>query len=182
MALTGAQRQLVENNMGLVKKVIADCVRNPNSAGIFSYDDLVQIGNLGLCRAAESYVEGRRAKFDTYAYILIRNEIFNKLEYATLRSSREQLFDPDNPIGVTQTDSNVFDEMNELDELLSQAESESTGVISKGIAAIRLMAQGYSCKEIGVRFDGASANNVSAWISRARKHLMKDPMIASLMP
>ena len=33
------------------------------------------------------------------------------------------------------------------------------------------MQQGYTCREIGMRF-GADANLVSAWVSKARKYLL----------
>ena len=41
---------------------------------------------------------------------------------------------------------------------------------AKGIRALRLMADGYSAREIGEQM-GASANNVTAWVSRARQYL-----------
>lgn len=44
------------------------------------------------------------------------------------------------------------------------------GVTAKGIRALRLMADGYTAREIGEQM-GASANNVTAWVSRARRYL-----------
>lgn len=50
--------------------------------------------------------------------------------------------------------------------------------VRKGIDAILLMDRGYSLREIGKRMD-AAPNLVSAWASKARKHLKKMPMLAA---
>ena len=50
--LTKEQRMKVEENMGLVGKVIQDCVHTLGTGSMFDYDDLFQIGCLGLCKAA----------------------------------------------------------------------------------------------------------------------------------
>ena len=50
--LTKEQRIKVEENMGLVGKVIQDCVHTLGAGSMFGYDDLFQIGCLGLCKAA----------------------------------------------------------------------------------------------------------------------------------
>ena len=52
MKLTQKQSQLVTDNMGLVGKVIKDKVHSPNQLGIYAYDDIFQIGCIGLCKAA----------------------------------------------------------------------------------------------------------------------------------
>jgi RNA polymerase sigma factor (sigma-70 family) len=180
MSLNDLQRKLVEDNLGLVSDVIKKCVHSPNDIGIFSYEDIYQIGCIGLCDAAVSYRADRGAKFDTYAYILIRNRIFTQLEYASLRKNREQLIEPDEILETRQTEMS-FDSMNDLAQLLADLERNAGGVIAKGIAALRLQVEGYSCKEIGQRFGGASDNNVSAWISRARQYLRKQPELAALL-
>ena len=87
LPLNDEQRILVEENMGLVGKVIKDCLQNPSALGCYTYDDLFQIGCIGLCKAAQTDRPGRGA-FSTYAYILIRNEIYNELERGT-RYTRE---------------------------------------------------------------------------------------------
>ena len=48
--LTKEQRMKVEENMGLVGKVIQDCVHTLGAGSMFDYDDLFQIGCLGLCK------------------------------------------------------------------------------------------------------------------------------------
>lgn len=55
---------------------------------LLEYDDLVQIGNLGIIKAIESYKlnHERKAKFSTYAFEIINREILN---YINGRGSRE---------------------------------------------------------------------------------------------
>ena len=60
MTLTQPQQRKVEQNLGLVGKVIKDKVHNPGQNSIYSYDDLYQIGCIGLCKAAYSRSEERR--------------------------------------------------------------------------------------------------------------------------
>ena len=76
MTLTQPQQRKVEQNLGLVGKVIKDKVHNPGQNSIYSYDDLYQIGCIGLCKAAYSDKGGC---FSTYAYRLIWNEICTAL-------------------------------------------------------------------------------------------------------
>jgi RNA polymerase sigma factor (sigma-70 family) len=179
LQLTDAERARVEQYLPLVTRVIKDKVHSPGQNGMYSYDDLVQIGRVGLCKAAASYTEGQQATFKTYAYLLIRNEIFKELEYATLRKDREVYMDQE------QLASELYQEtdpVGDLDILLDVAADNASGVIAKGIEAIRLQSQGHSCKDIGQRFGGKSANNVSAWISRARKVLQQNAAIAAYVP
>lgn len=77
--LTKEQRMKVEENMGLVGKVIQDCVHTLGAGSMFDYDDLFQIGCLGLCKAAQTDKPGHTVAFSTYAYRLIRNEIYTEL-------------------------------------------------------------------------------------------------------
>lgn len=83
--LTNEQQIKVEENMGLVGKVIQDCVHTLGAGCIYDYDDLFQIGCIGLCKAAQTDQPGYNVAFSTYAYRLIRNEIYTQLEYATRR-------------------------------------------------------------------------------------------------
>lgn len=169
LPLNDAQRVIVEENMGLVGKVIKDCLKNPGSVGSYTYDDLFQIGCLGLCKAAQTDRPGRGA-FSTYAYILIRNEIYNALESST-KYTREvsscYLELEDDPQQVS------YDQQLRCQELLcllDKAEAAATGITAKGIHALRLMLDGYSCKEISAGYQ-TTPNNVTAWMSKARKFL-----------
>lgn len=55
MTLTVEQQRIVEENLGLVRAVLSRCVSSPGSTGIYSYDDLFQIGCIALCEAVIEY-------------------------------------------------------------------------------------------------------------------------------
>ena len=170
LSLTTEQRVKVEENMGLVGKVIGDCVHTLDKGCIYTYDDLFQIGCIGLCKAAQTDQPGHKGAFSTYAYCLIRNEIYTQLEYAT-RRGREQATDPaELPCGVLDDSLEERDACRELMGLLDRAEATATNTTAKGIRAIRMRIDGYSSKEIGQRL-GAPANHVTAWISKAKNHI-----------
>ena len=92
MMLSAEQQLMVEENLGLVRAVLSRCVTSPGSTGIYSYDDLFQIGCIGLCKAAAQYQPGR-AVFSTYAYIAIRNISTMRWPIATYRQEKEVLSD-----------------------------------------------------------------------------------------
>ena len=100
MTLTVEQQRIVEENLGLVRAVLSRCVSSPGSTGIYSYDDLFQIGCIALCEAVIEYQPGR-AVFSTYAFAAIRNRIYNALARATYCRKREKQSDfPSEPVAV----------------------------------------------------------------------------------
>ncbi len=171
MTLSQSQQRKVEENLGLVGKVIKDKVHDPGRNSIYSYDDLYQIGCIGLCKAAYS---DRGGCFSTYAYRIIWNEICTALIYANRRAARECEWNPE-LLCQEQTP----DEYSELDMILDRLETESSKAMAKGIRAVRLNAAGYSCAEIGNIF-GESAKCVTARISRTRKYLRSHPDLTAL--
>jgi len=169
--------KLIEENMGLVGQVIKDKVHDIRDIGVFTYDDIFQIGCIGLCTAADTF-DPEKGRFSTYAYRLIRNEIFDALEYATLRRNREVLVDPEElPASAMQS---FAGETLDIERILDKAQAQAGGVTAKGIAAIRLLAEGYTHREIGEQMGGVSANNVSAWVAKARKYLRQRPDMIAL--
>ena len=176
MTLNDAQRKHVEENMGLVGKVIKDRVHGMNGLGIYTYDDLFQIGCIGLCKAAATDKGGC---FSTYAYRLIWNEICSALIYANRRAGKEV---PTEPEILSTYEAEIVPEQsdNTLTALLDEAERSATGVTAKGIRVLRLMADGYTAREIGEQM-GASANNVTAWVSRARRYLRALPELKEII-
>ncbi len=170
MKLTKEQQKVVEENMGLVGRVIKDKVHNVNQLGIYTYDDIFQIGCIGLSKAAATDKGGC---FSTYAYRLIWNEICDALIYATRRMEKEQLMDDSVQYENPTRD---FDPIISLDihDVLKTAKENANPSTRRGIIAIEMQAQGYSCKEIGERMK-ASANLVTAWMAKARKYLRQIP-------
>ena len=174
MKLTREQQRKVEENLGLVHKVINDKVHGPYQLGIYTRDDLYQIGCIGLCKAAATDKGGN---FSTYAYRLIWNQICDALIYSTRRQALEMSCDE------IPHQAEAPDQFSEtamvLDAALDRAEAAAPPSTAKGIKALRLMAQGYTCREIGNQM-GASDKLVCAWISKARKFLKARPEIAEL--
>ena len=170
MTLTQPQQKKVEQNLGLVGKVIKDKVHNPGQNSIYSYDDLYQIGCIGLCKAAYSDKGGC---FSTYAYRLIWNEICTALIYANRRAAKECELIPE---VLGKEDS--LDEHHELSMILDRLEANASEAMAKGIRAIRLSAEGYSHAEIGSIL-GESDKCVAARISRTRKYLRSHPDLAA---
>ena len=66
MRLTPEQQRVVEENMGLVVKVIQDKVHDLNQDSCFSFEDLRQIGAIGLCKAAATDREAPFLDFCLY--------------------------------------------------------------------------------------------------------------------
>ena len=172
MTLNDKQRQLVNDNIGLVGKVIKDKIHNPNQLGIYTYDDIFQIGCIGLCKAAATDKGGC---FSTYAYRLIWHSICDALIYAK-RFYTELATDPEVMPWHVSSASDQIEDISDLSKILDLAESKTSGIVAKGIRALRLMADGYTCREIGEQM-GANDKNVAAWMSKARKYLRSDPAL-----
>ena len=175
--LNDAQRKQVEENMGLVGKVIKDKVHGVNQLGIYAYDDLFQIGCIGLCKAVATDKGGI---FSTYAYRLIWNEICDALIYSTRRQVTELSSDMI-PLVVEEPTISIADVATQFDvqAALKAAKQEASPCVLKGIDAMIQMAEGRSSKEIGNEL-GVSANLVCAWVSKARKYLKSRPEILAL--
>lgn len=174
MQLTVEQQKKVEENIGLVHRVIHDKCYAPYAAGMNIYDDLFQIGCIGLCKAAATDKGGT---FSTYAYRLIWNELCDALIYATRRQTKESACDVTPYTEADQEkDEGQLDLGMDIERLLDSIKAAAPPSTAKGLKAICLMAKGYTSREIGEQM-GASANLVCAWVSKARKFLKSRPEI-----
>lgn len=71
--MTPEQQQLVADNVGFAVSYVKKyryCCNN-----MIEFDDIVQQGYLGLCKAAKRYRPGGEAKFITYAVFWVRKEV-----------------------------------------------------------------------------------------------------------
>ncbi len=177
MTLTFEQQKKVEENMGLVGKVIKEKVHGISTMRFHTYDDLFQIGCIGLCKAVTSDTGSHN--FSTYAYRLIWHEICDQLVYASKRSSTE-LLSYDTEMQCTADKPARVELKLSLEESLAKAKREASPTVAKGIDALIMMNDGKTAKEIGTRF-GATANLVTAWVSKARKYLQARPDIKGLL-
>lgn len=182
MKLSSEQQKIVEENLGLVGKVIKDTVCNIKGIQGMTYEDLFQIGSIGLCKAVytDKSKEGfQNTQFSTYAYMLIRNEIYTALERTTKKTGREQVWNPEElPVNTSKPESDRELAL-DLNDAINQAMKTAKGITALGIKALRLHIQGYSYKEIAEDL-GLPANHVRAYVSKARKYLKEYPDIRAL--
>ena len=169
--MTQEQRKIVEDNMGLVGKVIKDKVRQLGQPGTPSYDDLFQTGCMGLIKAA---MTDKGGTFSTYAYRLIWNEICDELIRNTRLVLNEQSADTIEIL--TKSSEQLPDplEIHDLRHILRQAKEQARGGAARGIECLELTAKGYSSKEIS-ELIGADPGTVRMWMTRARKYLRGIP-------
>ena len=168
MTLTKEMQKKVEENIGLVGKVIKDKIHISQNLNFYSYDDLFQIGCVGLCKAVYSDEGGT---FSTYAYRLIWNEICDTLRYGMKKSEKEQLMENINNIQSEETTTLSFETQIEYFETINKIKKDAPNGIAKGIDALLMSAVGgYSCKEIGEKLNRRT-NLVTAQMSKARKYL-----------
>jgi len=169
--MTQDQQRIVEENMGLVGKVIKDKVRQLGQPGTPSYDDLFQTGCIGLIKAV---MTDKGGTFSTYAYRLIWNEICDELVRNTKLVLNEQSADT---IEIySRYAERIRDplETHDLRHTIQQAKSQARGGVARGIECLELMLQGYSSNEIG-DIVGADSGTVRMWMTRARKYLKGIP-------
>lgn len=198
MQLDSMQRQLVEDNLALVRKVIADKVHGAGKIGSITYEDLYQIGCIGLCKAVaadkfdyahkdkNTYLQDKK-RFCTFAYRVIWNEICTVLIGAT-KAKAEHTVDPDEADILAHEMQPGFDKgiagaelRIVLEQMLADAEKAATGTTAKGLQAIRYMAEGYTSSEIAKIMGGTSCHHVTAWISKARRHIKSNPELMRLL-
>lgn len=161
MKLNEKEKQLVEDNLNLVHKVINDKVKCIDLISAYTREDLFQIGCIGLCKAAATDKGGC---FSTYAYRLIWNEICDALITNTRKWSREITTDmKEDKCQDIRYDYGFIALLNKLSRNVSATRK-------KGIYAIMWMDQGYSAREIGDVYE-VKANLVTAWISKAKSYL-----------
>lgn len=167
-ALTPAQQSLVTQNLGLVSHVIETCVSLPCNHSVYDYNDLYQIGCMGLCKAAATTTG--KGKFSTYAYKVIRNEIYNALIYATYRTHSRYI---ENMQGNKAEEMEDSLSVQAILESLERSKQGADTMVCKGIEAIVQSARGVPRPEIA-RSIGVSVNSLRAYISVARKHLKQN--------
>ena len=178
MTLTPEQQLVVEQNMGLVGKVIQDKVHGLGQGTAFAYEDLFQIGCIGLCKAAATDKGGC---FSTYAYRLIWNEICDEL----IRSSRFERYHCQLKEDGDLTDHTISKEdpcicLLEQKVLLEKVKERAVGSVAKGISCLEMSVQGYTSAEIG-KCMHAEAATVRMWMTSARRFLKEQPEIKSCM-
>lgn len=175
MTLTDHQQRVVEENMGLVGKVIKDKVHGLGREGAFTYEDLFQIGCIGLCKAAAT---DRGGCFSTYAYRLIWNEICDALVRTTRINQNETVLEAD--VIMRSVREHLPDPLEacKLKQILESAKVAADGVTAKGVQCLVLSSQGYTSTELSRMFH-ANPPAVRMWMTKARRYLKDCPELAS---
>lgn len=145
MKLTKEQQAKVEENLGLVYKVLGDKLKGQISVGSYTREDLFQVGCICLCKAAATDKGGA---FSTYAYRLIWHEICDVLVKANKQKNTEVLEEyeqsiPEPDDGERKAEIN-FDLVREL----MSAKAKAPPHIVKGIDACDIIGQNLGTRMI----------------------------------
>ena len=178
--MTEQECALVEAHMALVETVIQRHITvRPEIPGL-EHDDLSQVGSLALCRAAQRY-DGR-CQFSTFAYTVVKNALLDHCRSIMGKQgcvvSSERVTEDGDTISLLETlpdPQTIADaaEARELLHTLTDAKHRYRGIARKGVQAIEMQIYGYSTREIAAMY-GVRTNVVSAWVSRARKLLIRE--------
>lgn len=144
----------------------------------YNYDDLFQIGCIGLCKAAAT--DNGIGCFSTYAYRVIWNEICDALIHATRHISKEASFDEGFLTSIPAKESIPSAESLDLKDCLNRTLKDAPEGTRKGLFAALLMAEGYSSQEAGDMLK-MSANVARSLASRARRYLKDSPEYSQLV-
>lgn len=164
--------------LAFIKSYAAVClegaiiVHDLNQDCCFSFEDLKQIGAIGLCKAAATDKGGC---FSTYAYRLIWNEICDALIKSTRISKREQLREAgDIYRAVKENEPLEMFLACELQILMDQLRARASGTTAKGILCLELSSEGYTSSEIAALV-GAKPGTVRLWMTKGRRFLLEQP-------
>ena len=188
--MTPAQKQLAEEHMDLIPKMIRALTQGfPINSD--QRQELCQIGYLALCRAAISCREG--FAFAPYATAAIRNAIYDSWRHEIREKDRLCPLQDDLPetlqglSGQTDLEREVLPgtaSMSLMDTeagaYLETLKASQCGTIQKGIEALCFQLEGYSSQELSAHYR-VPANHIRAWQSKARRFLKQDAALCALL-
>ena len=188
--MTDIERKRTEDHLSIVAKVIQTLTCGCRYVSYDERQDLLQIGNLALCKAAMNY-DGNRP-FETYAKVVIRNAIYDY--WRSLQKERTYTCSMD-AIADNETDTSYQQlladtsslqnweqehNLRSIYEYLQTLQNVNCTTIKKGIQALLLQQNGYTSQEISKHY-GVPASHVRAWKSKARKYLQQDATLYTLL-
>lgn len=188
--MTDIERKLTEDHLSIVAKVIQTLTCGCRYVSYDERQDLLQIGNLALCKAAMNY-DGNRP-FETYAKVVIRNAIYDYWrslqKERTYTCSMDAIADNETDTSYQQLLANTSSLQNleqehnlrSIYEYLQTLQNVNCTTIKKGIQALLLQQNGYTSQEISKPY-GVPASHVRAWKSKARKYLQQDATLYALL-
>ena len=188
--MTDIERKLTEDHLSIVAKVIQTLTCGCRYVSYDARQDLLQIGNLALCKAAKNY-DGNRP-FETYAKVVIRNAIYDYWrslqKERTYTCSMDAIADNETDTSYQQLLADISSLQNweqehnlrSIYEYLQPLQNVNCTTIKKGIQALLLQQNGYTSQEISKHY-GVPASHVRAWKSKARKYLQQDATLYTLL-
>ena len=188
--MTDIERKLTEDHLSIVAKVIQTLTCGCRYVSYDERQDLLQIGNLALCKAAMNY-DGNRP-FETYAKVVIRNAIYDYWrslqKERTYTCSMDAIADNETDTSYQQllADTSSLQDweqehnLRSIYEYLQTLQNVNCTTIKKGIQALLLQQNGYTSQEISKHY-GVPASHVRAWKSKARKYLQQDATLYTLL-
>lgn len=188
--MTDIERKLTEDHLSIVAKVIQTLTCGCRYVSYDERQDLLQIGNLALCKAAMNY-DGNRP-FETYAKVVIRNAIYDYWrglqKDRTYTCSMDAIADNETDTSYQQLLADTSSLQNweqehnlrSIYEYLQTLQNVNCTTIKKGIQALLLQQNGYTSQEISKHY-GVPASHVRAWKSKARKYLQQDATLYALL-
>lgn len=191
MCMTSTQKQLVENHMELVPRMVHAMTRCSTKTSAEERKELCQVGYLALCRAATMYEQD--LGFKPYATTAIRHAIYDY--WRDVRRDRERLCSLESHIPDCEelTYSHLVSERKDtsaspetaanvsaVKEYVSSLKSRQCSTIQKGLDFLFLQQQGYTSNDLSVLYH-IPANHVRAWQSKARKLLRQDETLHALL-
>lgn len=188
--MTDIERKLTEDHLSIVAKVIQTLTCGCRYVSYDERQDLLQIGNLALCKAAMNY-DGNRP-FETYAKVVIRNAIYDywrsPQKERTYTCSMDAIADNETDTSYQQLLADTSSLQNweqehnlrSIYEYLQTLQNVNCTTIKKGIQALLLQQNGYTSQEISKHY-GVPASHVRAWKSKARKYLQQDATLYTLL-
>ena len=179
MAMTEYQRKLVEENLDLVGQVIHSKMGITNGP-MTSYEDLYQVGCEAICKAALQY-SPQKGIFPPFARKVIYHSLIDYCRRVNYRSQNQTdiFFDCDNSAMAmllisTESEAAMSDvDHSDAVRIFKKRKEEFSGIAKAGMEAMELQMAGYTTSEIADMY-GTTRNNITAWISRARKRLVAD--------
>lgn len=182
------EQRLVLEHKHLINTTINKYIKINTCKAYISYDDIYQMGYIGLLKAIRTFDSTKNIVFSTYAIPVIRNTIYSELKQDNSIESFDSFDDSENvyllnhPSFVINYDAKIDNNIFEFHQkqVLKKIAKKYNGVAKKGVFAIQLLTEGYSYKEIAKKFD-TTDKNVTAWVSRARTKLKKEKDILYLV-
>ena len=174
--LSDYQKTLVTEHLNVIDKVLNKEMMFSDKDPDFDYEDLYQIGAIGLCKAARSYHSDSESSFSTFSYEVVKNELIDYYRKNKLDKKINIQYLNDSKLEIKRDTGHVI-EKEVLDkyylQALSATKGEYKGITRLGIEALELRLQGYSAGDIA-KARNVKPSYITSCISRARKKLKVD--------